>query len=57
MNDMKDRQRHGVPKIVVRAIRTLAHEGVSYGEIAGRYGITASAVGQIVRAESHKETT
>ena len=55
MNDMKERERHGLPRIVVRAIRTLAEEGTKYSNIASRYGITESAVGQIVRGVTHKE--
>lgn len=54
MNDMKERERHGLPRIVVRAIRTLAEEGTKYADIASRYGVSESAVAQIVRGATHK---
>lgn len=55
MDDMKARERHGLSRIVVRAIRKLSIEGQTYNDIAQLYGITASSVGEIVRGETHKE--
>lgn len=44
MNEMKDRERHGLPKIVVRAIRRLLVDGKTHQEIAELYGVSREAV-------------
>lgn len=50
MNDMKERERHGLPHHTVRAIRKLAarENGPTHAEIAELYGIGRSTVTEIV---------
>lgn len=50
MNDMKERERHGLPHHTVRAIRKLASKanGPTHAEIADLYGIGRSTVTEIV---------
>ena len=47
MDEMKERERHGLPKIVVRAILKLLKEGKTQQEIANLYGISREAVSAI----------
>ena len=47
MNDMKERERHGLPKTVIRAISKLIEEGRSQHNIAELYGISREAVSAI----------
>ena len=47
MNDMKERERHGMPKTVVRAILKLIETGKTQQEIADLYGISREAVSAI----------
>jgi hypothetical protein len=44
MNDMKERERHGLNRTVVRAILKLIEDGRSHEDIAGLYGISREAV-------------
>ena len=53
MNDMKDRERHGLPKIVVRAIRKLRIEGKTQQECADLYGISREAVSALDTGRTH----
>lgn len=48
MNDMKERERHGLPHHTVRAIRKLAGMDLSHQSIADRFGIGRSTVSEIV---------
>lgn len=48
MNDMKERERHGLPHHTVRAIRKLGAEKVTHKEIAERYGIARTTVTDII---------
>jgi predicted XRE-type DNA-binding protein len=49
MNDMKERERHGLPHHAIRAIRKLAAAGtMTQQEIANLYGIGRSTVSEIV---------
>jgi hypothetical protein len=50
MNDMKERERHGLPHHTIRAIRKLAakENGPSHADIADLYGIGRSTVTEIV---------
>lgn len=49
MNDMKSRERHGLPHHTVRAIRKLAATGkATHKEIGDLYGIARSTVTEIV---------
>ncbi len=54
MDDMKQRDRHGVPVIVVKAIRRLADAGVIHSEIADRYGLARRTVTDIINKVTHK---
>ena len=49
MNDMKDRERHGVPKIVRRAIIKLVEEGRTHQDVADLYGLSREAVTKIMK--------
>ena len=55
MNDMKERERHGLSKITVRAIKKLLIEERPQQEIADLYGITREAVSAIATGRNHKE--
>ena len=44
MNDMKERERHGLNRTVIRAILKLIEDGRSHEDIAGLYGISREAV-------------
>lgn len=48
MDEMKERERHGLPHHVVTAIRTLSTGGRTHKEIAALYGIGRSTVTEIV---------
>jgi hypothetical protein len=48
MDDMKERERHGLPHHTIRAIRKLATDGRTHAEIADLYGIGRSTVTEIV---------
>jgi len=47
MNDMKERERHGLPKIVIRAIRKLLDEGHTQTSIAELYGVSRETISSI----------
>lgn len=49
MQDMKERERHGVPKIVKNAWLKLRSDGVAIKEIASRYGVSATAVSVFIK--------
>lgn len=53
MDDMVERNRHGLPRIVVRAIRNLLAKGTSQQEIAELYGISREAVSAISTRRNH----
>jgi DNA-binding XRE family transcriptional regulator len=57
MNDMKERERHGLPKTVVRAIIKLRKEGRTQAEIAKLYGLARETISAIDTGRSHKEKT
>jgi hypothetical protein len=54
-NDMVARDRHGLPKTVVRAIRVLLDSGRPQHEIATLYGISREAVSAIATNRVHKD--
>ena len=54
MKDMTDRQRHGLPATVVRAIRRLIESGETQQVIAERYGLTREAVSAIATERTYK---
>ena len=48
MDDMKERERHGLPKVVIRAIKTLLNDNnTTQQAIADLYGISREAVSAI----------
>ena len=55
MQDMKERQRHGMPHQTVRHIKKLILQGVPYSVIAERYGCSKSLISEIanLRAYAH----
>jgi len=57
MDDMKERDRHGMPKTVVRAILKLRDEGKSQREVAELYGIARETISAIETGRSHKGLT
>ncbi len=57
MNDMKERERHGLPKTVVRAILKLRKEGRTQAEIAKLYGLARETISAIDTGRTHKEKT
>ena len=57
MDDMKERDRHGLPKTVVRAIRGLLDNGRKHQDIAKLYGVSRETITAINNGRSHKEIT
>jgi hypothetical protein len=57
MDDMKERERHGLPKTVVRAIRKLLDDNRPQRAIAELYGISRETISAIATRRSHKEKT
>lgn len=55
MQDVKDRERAGLPKSVVKAIKQLGSEGKTPKEIAKLYGLKIANVRTILRGDSYKE--
>ena len=53
MDDMKERERHGLPKTVVRAIYKLLSDGKTQQSIADLYGISREAVSAIATRRNH----
>lgn len=54
MNEMKERERHGMPKTVVRAIRKLLRDGKAQGSIANLYGVSRETITAIHNGRTHK---
>jgi DNA-binding XRE family transcriptional regulator len=54
-NDMMARERHGMPKTVVRAIRTLLEQGRTQQDIADLYGVSREAISAIATQRVHKQ--
>jgi hypothetical protein len=55
MNDMKERDRHGVPKTVANAIRKLYSTGnTTQQEIADLYGLSREAISAITTGRNKK---
>lgn len=60
MDEMVERNRHGLPATVVRSIRKLLQEGRSHSSIAELYGVSREAITAINNKRSpkyNKETT
>jgi len=57
MQDMTSRERHGLPKTVVRAIRRLIEEGRPQAEIAALYGFSRETVSAIATGRVYKHVT
>jgi len=54
MNDMKERERHGLPHHTVRAIRRLGDMGIAHSAIADRFGVARSTVSEMVERKNYK---
>ena len=54
-NDMKDHERHGMPKTVLRAIRSLLEKGHTHAHIATVYGVSRETITAINTGRSHKD--
>lgn len=58
MNDMKERERHGLPHHTVRAIRKAAQRpGVTHEDIAELYGLGRSTVSEIISGVHYGHVT
>jgi predicted XRE-type DNA-binding protein len=55
MDDMKERERHGIPRTVIRAIHKLLDESRTQKDIAELYGISREAVSAIATGRNHKD--
>lgn len=53
MNEMKDRERHGIPKTVQRAIKKLHSEGRTHKDIADLYGLDRSTITKFLNKEDN----
>jgi len=53
MDDMKGRERHGLPHHTVRAIRKLGDIGITHSVIAERYGLGRSTVSEIIEGKNY----
>lgn len=54
MDEMKERERHGIPKTVLRTIKKLLEEGRTHESIAELYGLDRSTVSKIAQGRSHR---
>lgn len=54
MNDMKERERHGLPKTVVNAIRALIAKGRDQEAIADIYGVSRETISAIATGRVYK---
>lgn len=54
MDDMKRKERHGLPATVVRAIRRLLDQGTTQDDIARLYGLTREVVSSISTARVYQ---
>lgn len=52
--DMTDRQRHGLPGNVVKAIRNLIEQGETQQSIADKYGVSRETVSAITTRRVYK---
>jgi len=58
MKDMRERERHGIPKIVKNAWLKLYANGVTFKAIGERYGVSATAVSNYInQAEKQAKET
>lgn len=53
MNDMKERERHGLPHHTVRAIRKLGAMGLAHSAIADRFGVSRVCVTEIINKTNY----
>jgi|TARA_R110000751_G_scaffold5594_3_gene25362 hypothetical protein len=57
MDDMVKRDRHGLPRTVIRAIRKLLSEGRTHSEISNLYGVSRETITAINNGRTHKGIT
>ena len=53
MDDMVNRERHGLPHHAVRAIKNLLAKGDTHESIAEKFGVDRSTIGRIARGEAY----
>jgi hypothetical protein len=53
MEDMKQRERHGLPHHTVRAIRKLGDAGITHKLISERYGVSETTVRDIINKKNY----
>jgi hypothetical protein len=53
MDDMKERERHGMPHHAVRHIKKLILQRIPYAVIADRYGCSASLISEIANGRAY----
>jgi len=53
MDDMKERERHGMPHHAVRHIKKLILQKIPYAVIADRYGCSASLISEIANGRAY----
>jgi predicted XRE-type DNA-binding protein len=56
-DDMMQRERHGLPRSVVNAIRTLLSQGREQKEIAALYGVSRESISAIATGRVYKKRT
>jgi hypothetical protein len=54
-DDMKERERHGLPKTVIRAIRKLLNDGRTQSDIADLYGVSRETISAIATERIHRD--
>ena len=54
MNEMKERERHGLPRTVIRAIRNLLSDNRPHQQIANLYGVSRETITAIHNGRTHK---
>lgn len=53
MDDMKERERHGLPHHTIRAIRKLIEAGTQQKEIAKLYGVSEATISKIKSGQNY----
>ena len=54
-DDMMERERHGLPRSVVKAIRTLLEQGRTQQDIADLYGVSRETISAIATTRVYKK--
>ena len=54
MDDMKDRERHGLPHHTIHAIKKLLADGITHSLIADRFGVSRQLITEINRGKVYQ---